>query len=72
MTNKAFILRVLSNAKGDDSHRARSAFRNCTPEQMAEKYGQSDQTRQEILDGYLEQDAKFDAAIAWLASVREE
>lgn len=41
----------LGNA-GDNLYRAIAAFRKCPEDEMRQKYGQSDQTRQEILDGY--------------------
>jgi hypothetical protein len=61
------ILRALSSAGcSDDLNRARSAWRRCTPEQMAQQYGESGQTRQQILGGYLAAQARFDAARAWV------
>lgn len=54
--------------KGDDTYRARAAFRGYTAEQMKEQYGQSGKTRAQILAEYEAHDAKVDAAIAWVRS----
>ncbi len=64
--HKQLAIRALEQMLGDDLYRARAAFRNCTPEQMAQKYGQSDQTRAEILAEYEAHDAGVLAAIAWV------
>lgn len=61
-------IRALEQMRGDDLYRARAAFRNCTPVQMSEKYGQSDQTRAEILAGYEAHDAKVTAALFWVTT----
>lgn len=37
---------------GDNLNRAKRSFKNYPPERMAAKYGLSNDTRQEILDGY--------------------
>lgn len=57
------IVRILENAKGDDSYRARTAFRNCTAEEMQRGYGDSGKTRQEILDGYIKHDERIEELI---------
>jgi hypothetical protein len=64
--HKQLAIRALEQMLGDDLYRARAAFRNCTPEQMAQKYGQSDQTRAEILAEYGAHNARVLAAIAWV------
>ena len=61
-------IRALEQMRGDDLYRARAAFRSCTATQMAEKYGQSDRTRSEILGGYEAHDAKVTAAITWMTA----
>lgn len=61
-----FVIRCLENAKGDDLYRAKLAFKGMTPDQMQEQHGQSRKTRQEILNGYLEHEAKMINAIAWV------
>jgi len=57
-----YLLCVLERAKGDDLERAQHAFAGLSPEKMQEKYGQSDWTRQEILDGYIETRQKWQKA----------
>ncbi len=64
--HKQLAIKALEEMRGDDLYRARAAFKNCTPEQMTQKYGQSEQTRAEILAGYEEHDAKVAAALAWV------
>ena len=64
--HKQLAIKALEQMRGDDLYRARASFKNCTPEQMAQKYGQSDQTRAEILADYEAHDAKVTAALAWV------
>ncbi len=66
---RQMAIRALENLKGDDSYRAKMAFRNFTPEQMQQEHGLSGLTRQSILDGYLNSEAKIDKAIKWLKSI---
>lgn len=61
---KALVLRGLSNLRGDDYERASAAFRNCTPAQMQQEYGQSGETRQAILEGYRNHVKHVEKAIA--------
>lgn len=68
--HKELALCALGNMMGDNTARARAAFRNCTLEQMQEQYGQSGQTRAQILAGYEEHDAKILAAIDWVKAQR--
>lgn len=49
---RKIILAALRNHRGDDYERALAAWRNLTPTQMGQEYGESGQTRQEILDTY--------------------
>jgi hypothetical protein len=65
-----YVQRAIHDRSGDDLERARAAFRNRTPEQMQLKYGQSDRTCQEILDGYVKERALATAAMAHI--VKEE
>jgi len=69
--HKELAIRALGNMMGDNTARARAVFRNCTPEQMQEQYGQSGQTRAQILAGYEEHDATVLAAINWVKSQRD-
>ena len=64
-----YIRRALDNAKGDNLERATAAFRNCTPEQMQQEYGQSGETRQAILDGYKAARELHNAAVAVMDEV---
>ena len=66
---RQMAIKALENQKGDDSYRAKMAFKNKTPEQMQQQYGQSGETCRSILDGYLQRDEKIDRAIACLRSV---
>jgi hypothetical protein len=52
--SKNVIFRALESYRGDNLARAKHAFSRCTPEQMGQQYGQSGQTRNEILAGYQE------------------
>lgn len=61
---KKLVLEGLQRLRGDDYERASAAFRNCTPTQMAEQYGQSGRTRQEILDGYRNHVKRIEVATA--------
>jgi hypothetical protein len=64
-----FIIQCLENAKGDDSYRAKLAFKGMTHQQMQEKHGQSGKTRQQILDGYLAHDSFVEQAIEWVKAI---
>jgi len=70
-TAKETIRKALEAYRGDNLYRAQAAFRNCTPQQMQEQYGQSGQTRQEIVDGYQRHEDAVNAAIRWLSSAQE-
>lgn len=64
---KSIIIHALNGnlaVARDNLYRACATFRDCTPEQMAQPYGQSSQTRQEILDGYERREAELRAAVA--------
>ena len=62
----ALAVEALERLLGDNFARAQRAFRNCTAEEMAQEYGQSGETRQQILDGYREHHDRVAAAIAWV------
>lgn len=66
--HQELAIHALESMKGDDSKRARAAFRNFTSEQMQEQHGQSGQTRAQLLASYTERDAKVQAAIDWVAA----
>ena len=61
------IERALQSLRGDDLERARAAFRHCTEEEMGQEYGQSGQTRRQILQGYLDHNSEIDQAEEELA-----
>jgi hypothetical protein len=61
------LIAALSTYEGDNLQRAQYAFRGCTPEQMQQEYGQSGQTRQQILDGYQQHANQVAAARRWVA-----
>lgn len=62
------IRSALSNYRGDDLERAKSAFRNFDAKQMQEQHGFSGKTRQQIVDGYEAHVADITAAFIWLES----
>lgn len=66
--HKELAIQALQNMKGDDTYRARAAFRGMNAEQMKQQHGQSGKTRAQILAEYEAHDAKVDAAIAWVRS----
>lgn len=64
--HKRLAVQALSNMKGDDTIRARMAFRHCTPQQMEEQHGASGRTRAQVLAEYEASDARINAAITWV------
>jgi len=64
--HQILAVRALESARGDDSARARAAFRGYSTEQMKQQHGQSGKTRSEILQQYEDSDAEVNAAIAWV------
>lgn len=66
--HKALAIRALERMKSDDTARARAAFRNFTPEQMNQQYGESEKTPAQIIASYESDDAQVDAAINWVKS----
>ena len=62
-------VRALMTMKGDDTARARAAFRGMSADQMQKLYGESGKTRAQILSDYEAHDALIDAAIGWVQSV---
>ena len=55
MEPKQYLLSLLESAKRDDLECAQMAFKNLTPEEMQEEYGQSGIIKQQILDFYIEE-----------------
>lgn len=66
--HKKLAIQALHQRKGDNLARARAAFRNCTPAEMQEQYGQSGRTRAEILQEYEDYEFEVAAAITWVES----
>ena len=69
--HKQIAIQALQNMRGDNTARARAAFRGMSKPQMQEQYGQSGKTRAQILSDYETLDARIDAAIAWIKSIPE-
>ena len=63
------LRRAMDQYKGDNLERARHAFRGMTPEQMREQHGHSGKTRQQILDGYIEDRHEWQVASVMLDSM---
>ena len=64
--HQALAILALNNMMGDDSVRARAAFKNCSPEQMQEECGPNGKTRARILADYEARDDKVEKAILWV------
>ena len=68
MREGRFVRRAVLDKLGsaqDNAHRARSAFKNYTPEQMQEQHGASGRTRADILGDYEEYELECKYALAW-------
>ena len=68
---KNYIKKLIDSDRGnaaDNLYRAKMAFRSKTPQQMQEKYGQSSETCQDILDGYIEWEKKAKDAMDFINS----
>lgn len=63
---KQFIVSCIEQHRGDDFYRAGLEFRDCTPKEMSQPYGQSGQTRQQILDSYKEHERQCNEAVTEL------
>ena len=66
MSSRELVIQALEQYRGDNLHRARMAFRHCSPAELQMEYGQSGRTRAEILDEYEKHDAAVNAALAWV------
>ena len=67
--HQKLAIAALANAKGDDTARARAAFRGLSDEAMQEQHGMSGKTRAQILAEYEAHDKRIDAAICWVRDV---
>lgn len=70
-TIRKTLLDALDVYQSDSLERAEFAFRGFTPAQMAQQYGQSGQTRQEVLDGYRQHRAIVTTAREWVENQPE-
>lgn len=61
-----FVLNAMDCRKGDDLERAKAAFRGRSEAEMQGQYGQSGQTRQQILDGYQRDRDEWEESMAWI------
>ena len=68
--HQSLAIRALGDMIGDDLARARAAFKNCTPEQMQQEYGESGKTISRILADYEARDSKIEKAILWVKTQR--
>lgn len=60
---KNFIISCIESKRGDDYVWAQYTFKNYTPQQMHQQYGQSGRTCTEVLNGYALHDNECTAAI---------
>jgi hypothetical protein len=63
---KEYLIRVVTDARGDDLERARMAFRGLSEKEMDQQHGQSGQTRRDLLRAYEENRSLHDAAVSFL------
>lgn len=66
--HQLLAINALKNMISGDTVRMRAAFQHLTPAQMQEQYGDSGQTRAQLLSAHEEHDAKIHAAINWIQS----
>lgn len=66
--HQELAIKAIKAMTGENLARARLSFRNRTPEQMQEQYGQSGQTCAQILADHEDQAAKAQEAIDWIKS----
>lgn len=63
---KKTILAALRSHRGDNYERAKASFQFKTPAQMQQRYGHSDETCAQILEGYRAHVDKVDEAITFV------
>lgn len=68
--HQELAIRALSSMMGNDTAKVRAAFRNRTPDQMQEPYGQNGETCAQVLAGYEAREAEVQAAIDWVKAQR--
>lgn len=69
MTPQQKLRQIVENARGDNLERARLAFGGMTSAQLDEQHGQSGKTRRQILKGYEDERASYEAARALVESL---
>lgn len=65
------VLKIVKNALAgaeDNLYRANMQFGKMNDKQLSEKYGQSEQTCGEILEGYQTRKAELERCISWVNS----
>jgi len=62
MTAAEKLISIVLKAEGDDLERAQLAFCRMSRSEMKQPYGQSCQTCQQVLDGYVIERAEWQAA----------
>jgi len=75
MNPKKEILAILEREMGaawDNLHRARLVFASYTDEVMDRKYGQSQETPREIIDGYEAEWRNMASVIQWFSNLTKE
>lgn len=65
------LLSIVASAQGDDLERAENAFRGMTDGQLDGQYGQSGQTRRQILDDYRQRRAEDKELLDFTKSLLE-
>lgn len=63
------LIKLVENGRSDDLERAEFAFRGSTVEKMNEIYGESNSTRQEILDSLRRQRKTWEDVYAFVCSI---
>lgn len=68
---KNFIIECIKQKSMCDSlYMAQLQFKNCTPEQMNQEYGESGRTRNEILKEYQDHEKKIEDAIKAIKEIK--
>ncbi len=71
-THLQFVVRILQDARGDNSCRAHLAFRYYTPQMMDQEYRNSGKTPNQLLLEYKAHEDRVDSAIAWVKALAGE
>lgn len=68
-TTQAIVLSALQQYLGDDHIRAAMAFKGLNAEQMKQDHEQSGESRQSLLDGYIDHANKVKIAIEEIKNI---